>query len=259
MFMNTLSVVRSACLAAVLAAGALLNANAQDNVPREAKILMECYPQWVKGFENNSLILADGSKITWDDGKKKSFVELLNHSDVQDMFAFKYDRSVTVPSYQQDPGRNRCEALYKKMYGASSAAVDRNCVRVNWFGQRLPFNSNNGAADSLKAVANELAKHPELKKYLKSAGTKNWRCVAGTTRLSPHSFATAIDVGVGYSHYWQWSCNTKDENAKLKYANKIPLKMVEIFEKHGFIWGGRWYHFDTMHFEFRPDLLKAAQ
>jgi type I restriction enzyme R subunit len=24
---------------------------------------------------------------------------------------------------------------------------------------------------------------------------------------------------------------------------------VQIFEKRGFIWGGKWYHYDTMHFE----------
>ena len=29
-------------------------------------------------------------------------------------------------------------------------------------------------------------------------------------------------------------------------------------EKHGFIWGGRWYHYDTMHFEYRPELLVPA-
>ena len=32
-------------------------------------------------------------------------------------------------------------------------------------------------------------------------------------------------------------------------------KIVEIFERHGFIWGGKWYHYDTMHFEYRPELL----
>ena len=30
--------------------------------------------------------------------------------------------------------------------------------------------------------------------------------------------------------------------------------MVEILERHGFIAGGKWYHFDTMHNEYRPEL-----
>jgi hypothetical protein len=32
---------------------------------------------------------------------------------------------------------------------------------------------------------------------------------------------------------------------------------VEIFERHGFIWGGKWGHFDTMHFEYRPEFFDA--
>ena len=39
------------------------------------------------------------------------------------------------------------------------------------------------------------------------------------------------------------------------YKNRIPMEIVRIFEKHGFIWGGRWSHYDTMHFEYRPELL----
>jgi hypothetical protein len=38
------------------------------------------------------------------------------------------------------------------------------------------------------------------------------------------------------------------ENADLK-------EIVRIFENHGFIWGGKWYHYDAMHFEFRPELV----
>jgi hypothetical protein len=38
----------------------------------------------------------------------------------------------------------------------------------------------------------------------------------------------------------------------------MPRQIVDIFERHGFIWGGRWYHYDTMHFEFRPELLAAS-
>ncbi|MDD9945395.1 MAG: M15 family metallopeptidase [Myxococcales bacterium] len=38
----------------------------------------------------------------------------------------------------------------------------------------------------------------------------------------------------------------------------MPADVVQAFERHGFIWGGRWYHYDTMHFEYRPELLARA-
>ena len=34
-------------------------------------------------------------------------------------------------------------------------------------------------------------------------------------------------------------------------------EIVEIFERHGFIWGGKWSYYDTMHFEYRPELLSG--
>ena len=37
------------------------------------------------------------------------------------------------------------------------------------------------------------------------------------------------------------------------------MTIVDVFERHGFIWGGRWFHYDTMHFEYRPELLAIAK
>ncbi|MDR1839603.1 MAG: M15 family metallopeptidase, partial [Treponema sp.] len=34
-----------------------------------------------------------------------------------------------------------------------------------------------------------------------------------------------------------------------------PQKVIKIFETYGFIWGGKWLFFDTMHFEYRPEIL----
>ena len=56
-----------------------------------------------------------------------------------------------------------------------------------------------------------------------------------------------------FSDYWYW----RPHGASILYRNRMPPEIVTIFEKHGFIWGGKWYHFDTMHFEFRPELLVA--
>jgi hypothetical protein len=64
-----------------------------------------------------------------------------------------------------------------------------------------------------------------------------------------------MDINTKYSHYWQWDCKCTDESKVIPYRNVIPQGIVDIFEKHGFIWGGKWYHYDTMHFEYRPELV----
>lgn len=228
-----------------------------DSTPRGAKILLACYSSHIKAYKQGKLIMTDGSAITYDDGRRKSFVQLLDEADPQDMFAFTYDRHAAQPAYQQDAGRSRCEVLFKKMYGSTPEQVRKHLTNVDWFGQKLQFTVVNHAADSLKAVAQELKSHPELRKYLKSAGTFLWRTVRGAKRQSAHSYGMTIDIGVDQSDYWGWKCKDHNEAAKVAYANKMPRQLVEIFERHGFIWGGRWYHYDTMHFEFRPEILMA--
>jgi hypothetical protein len=121
---------------------------------------------------------------------------------------------------------------------------------------QLRFSKINGANLALTKVSKELDEHPEWKKYLTNiGGTFNWRNISGTNRLSAHSFGITIDINTSYSNYWQWDCGCKDEASALSYKNRIPMGIVAIFEKHGFIWGGRWRHYDTMHFEYRPELL----
>lgn len=232
-------------------------ANADDAIPQGAKILMKVYPETVKTYQNGYLIMFDGSKILYDDGKNKAFVEKLDDSDPEDMFSFKYDRNSWNPQYLQDAGRSRSEALFKKMYGSSKAEVRKNLVSVNWFGEKVLFNKLNGAADHLRAVAAELSKHSDLQPYLKSSGSFYWRKVRGANRLSAHSYGIAFDIGGDYKDYWLWKNPKKGELEQIEYANRMPKKLVQIFEKHGFIWGGRWYHYDTMHFEFRPEILAA--
>ena len=231
-------------------------ASAQQSIPQGAKFLIKAYPNFIKGYENGYLLMSDGTKMLYDDRRQKSFEQKLDDADPEDMFAFKYDRKSWTPEYLQDAGRSRCEQLFKKMYGSSAAEVSRNLVSVPWAGGKVQFTKINGAADSLRAVAKELEKHPELRSYLKSSGTFYWRKVRGANRQSAHSYGMTIDIAVAKSDYWLWKNPGKKETDKITYANRMPHQLVEIFERHGFIWGGRWYHYDTMHFEFRPEILK---
>jgi D-alanyl-D-alanine carboxypeptidase-like protein len=122
-------------------------------------------------------------------------------------------------------------------------------------GQKLPFSRINGAAKHLEAVSRELDELPaKFDAYLfPSAGTYNCRVIAGTNRVSAHGQGIAIDVALKHSDYWRNAAPGKD--GAYAYKNAIPMDIVRIFEKHGFIWGGKWHHYDTMHFEYRPELL----
>ncbi len=212
------------------------------------------YPAFIDSVDNNNIYWNDGTVMIYDDGNKnKSHDEMLKNPDIEDMFLQVYgtgENWENPPPENYEPGRIRYEPFFMKMYGNNSSEVQNNLVNVKWVdGKILKYNKVNGASDSLKKVIAELNRLPsEFQKYLISpGGTFVWRNIAGTDRLSNHSFGTAIDINTKYSDYWQW-------NENLKYQNKIPFEIVRIFEKYGFIWGGKWYHYDTMHFEFRPEL-----
>lgn len=220
-----------------------------------SKALVAAYPDFIERIADNRVIFNDGTSLTYDDGRVKDFGTLLDDGDIEDMFFVPYDPSGNQPEYLHDAGRSRNEALFKKMYGNSAAAVRKNLVKVAWFGKTVDFTAINGAADSLCKVAAELEHYPQLKKYLASSGTFYWRPVRGAKRLSAHSYGIAFDIAVPYSDYWLWKNKNAGETDRIEYTNRFPRQIVEIFRRHGFIWGGAWYHFDTMHFEFRPEIL----
>lgn len=230
-------------------------------MPLGVKALMKAYPDFVKGYGDGKVIFTDGTSMVYDDGRNKDFPTMLDDSDIEDMFYTRYIQPAPgeSPEYLADAGRSRNEPLFKKMYGNSAGAVRKTLVNVPWFGQNVQFTSVNGAAAQLKKVAAELAQHPEHNKYLKSSGSFYWRPVRGAKRLSAHSYGIAFDIGVDYSDYWLWRNGNAKETTKIKYANRIPQKIVDIFRKHGFIWGGAWYHYDTMHFEYRPEILEYSR
>lgn len=229
-----------------------------SNIPDGARRLIAAYPDFISGYADGQLVMTDGTQMVYDDGREKSFEQKLDDADPEDMFAFTYDRSDKEPEYLQDAGRSRCEPLFKMMYGNSESQVRTHLIKVPWFGEQVLFTNVNGAADSLRAVAADIAAQPnfaQLKQYLKSSGTFYWRKVRGANRQSAHSYGMTIDIGVNVSDYWLWKNPGKKETDRIIYANRFPHELVHIFERHGFIWGGRWYHYDTMHFEYRPEFL----
>lgn len=197
--------------------------------------------------KENKMYFKDSSFLIYDDFKTKK--DILNNADIEDMLSLPYSLHV-----RRDGGRIRNEEFFKKIYGKNKKEIISNLKIINWLPKNLnkliKFNKQNNASNALEKVSNELDKLPkDYLKYLKKVTTFNYRNIANTSRLSTHSFAIAIDLNVKYANYWQWN---------KEYKNSYPKKIIQIFEKHGFIWGGRWEHFDTMHFEYRPEFTCKA-
>jgi hypothetical protein len=225
--------------------------------------LIAAYPAFLARRDGNSLVRRDGKRVPIDDGRgSKTSAERLDAPDLEDMLAQPYPvGEVSAPPRDMDPGRARNSDFFTAMYGdCQRGEVRKNLVPVVWlpkkWGKTLQVTRINGVAERLAAVSGELDKLPaRFDAYLfPPAGTYNCRAIAGTERVSPHGLGIAIDISTKQSDYWRWGKPGSD--GQPVYRNRIPQEIVAIFEKHGFIWGGKWYHYDTMHFEYRPELLK---
>jgi hypothetical protein len=88
------------------------------------------------------------------------------------------------------------------------------------------------------------------------------RSIAGSGNRSYHAWGMAVDLrpdSYGGRHvYWRWSrARDREGWSRIPLAKRWapPQAVVEAFERHGFVWGGKWYHFDVIHFEYRPEII----
>jgi hypothetical protein len=222
--------------------------------------LLRAYPDALASVDGTDLIWRDGTRMNVDDGRPdKSPEEQLRHGSILDQLRLPYPAGAPPLPPQQDPGRVRNKAFFDKMYGDCKAGqVAPRLVPVVWlpttWGHVVSITSVNGVDRQLAQVSRELDELPaEDKKYLYPlGGTYMCRHVADTGQTSMHGWGAAIDINTAFSDYWLWH---RAATGLPTYVNRIPPEIITVFERHGFIWGGRWAHFDTMHFEYRPELL----
>lgn len=221
----------------------------------------QAYPGLVTSDDGNEIVLADSTRFPYRTASpKESWEEKINHADLATQLSQQYDAGGidTPPSYLFDPGRLRYQPFFKALYGKDKSAIEKNLVLIDWptlkGSKKLLVNRIGGVDKKLYAIAQEIALLPKKDRiWAEGASTYEYRVIKDTDRLSMHSFGIAIDLAPATTQYWKDEASS--ETAKIGYKNTMPLSIVKIFEKHGFIWGGRWYHYDTMHFEYRPELL----
>jgi hypothetical protein len=238
---------------------------AQDTqLRRDLDALVAAYPDALAGHDDTLLRWRDGTTMpVAGENENKTLTELLQHASIIDQFRIPYPRGSlkTPPGIDADPGRLRNAAFFTKMYGeCKKGDVQPRLANLSWlpstWGKDIQITSVNEVNKHLSAVSAEIDALPDKIRQATYpiAGTYNCRAAADTGEPSPHSYGIAIDLNLAFSDYWFWHPHT----GKIAYHNRMPEEFVRIFEKHGFIWGGKWYHYDTMHFEYRPELLAVG-
>jgi hypothetical protein len=241
-----------------------IHSAAAEELPRP----LACYKR-LYGLDSESksgrwvLKLPSGEALIYDDGESKDAETRLERPDVEDQFVASYRVGPLLRETEvdRDPGRVRVTALMRAIYGVTPAAVEAQLVAVDWFGTRLRVHRRAAAALARVRgrIETAIGGDPALRPLLdRPGGSYVNRRIAGTERLSAHAFGIAIDLDPKRSEYWRWNRDFAKAVKSSPFARPIPAAIVAAFEAEGFIWGGRWYHYDTMHFEFRPELLDAA-
>ena len=170
---------------------------------------------------------------------------------------------------EEDPPR-RNESFLADLYRAGTRGqTEARIVTVKLMGFEVRVHEQ--IAEPLEAVSRDLEvlieTDPVAQRFvagLKGLAGYNWREIAGTRSRSYHSYGIAIDLAPksfgGRHTYWRWALPQSEEFYAIPYEQRwmVPRQIVKIFEERGFVWGGKWFFFDTMHFEYRPEILTLA-
>jgi hypothetical protein len=108
------------------------------------------------------------------------------------------------------------------------------------------------------------AADPQVRQWvsrLQTVSAWNWRDIADTRSRSNHAYGIAIDLLPAAQNrletYWLWTAQNNVDWWDVPYSKRLnpPDAVIKAFEAYGFIWGGKWLFYDTMHFEYRPEIL----
>lgn len=244
-----------------------INMEYENNMKIDLLCLMMAYPEYVMTAQKDDkgnvyAVMKSGKRILYDDKRMKSNEEKLNNPDIQDMMEQIYPLNDIddLLDVNYDPGRIRVYPLLKEVYGDSKEKVQSSLVKVRMGHTSCQFNKNNNSAEALRSTMNELMPMADSRKEIYScifpqSGTFNYRVISGTNRLSPHSFGIAIDLASSKWDYWKWAARSDGE----KRLDSYPKEIVKTFEKNNFVWGGKWGHFDILHFEYRPEIILKSR
>lgn len=252
-------------------------------------VLQRMFPekiQWIFPGSEDWLISLEGTRFRWAEGRmlyahqpfgKEERERYMPIWDLRGLDLPIWQRKITSDQeaelldlnerYGFDP-RIRNQGFLDLLYDApDQLSSQETMVRTTIFDLSLDVHPI--VVPALRRVEGEILRlagqHPEVQEYIDSLGQAwgfFWRPIAGTNRRSMHSYGIAIDLLPEYYErrfpYWRWALESGFPQWWLlpprQFYYPHPL-VVEAFEQEGFLWGGRWTGFDTIHFEYRPEFM----
>jgi hypothetical protein len=175
-----------------------------------------------------------------------------------------------VKDNQSNPPRRSEEFFGALLSARTRSATESRLVAVEVAGFTLRVHEVLEApllrvSEELAALRKMDAAAASFLRSLREMNGYNYRFVEGTRSRSMHSYGLAVDLipksYAGKDTYWMWAMSRHADWWAVPYDKRwmAPASVVEAFEREGFVWGGKWLLFDTMHFEYRPDILLVAR
>lgn len=169
------------------------------------------------------------------------------------------DFRASQPSYHLD----FFDALYDGKY---QVRIEQNIVSMSFLGRGVNVHRDIVPALSQveKRILEEAEHNQEVEDFvdnISSVEGYNWREIRDRSDRSFHSWGLALDIlPKGWQKknlYWNWISEWNPDWMMIPLSKRWmpPQSVVDIFERNGFVWGGKWMLWDTIHFEYRPELL----
>jgi hypothetical protein len=172
-----------------------------------------------------------------------------------------------ITERRREAGAKSSPAFFDDLWQAHDKEEASGKVQViRFLGHKVTVHS--GIVDKLALVEAEIEKQAknsaEIRNWIKtvsSVSAWNWRNIADMQSRSFHAYGTAVDILPrslgGKETYWLWAMEHNARWWEVPYSKRYhpPQGVIKAFESHGFVWGGKWFLYDTMHFEYRPEIF----
>jgi hypothetical protein len=210
-----------------------------------------------------------GRKIHYREGRMLS-EDNLDRAEEFDSIFYEYGTDLARPGVEARPRMCVSNDFPDALVGSTEREVRASCRWVVFLDHRVFVHSLcAGALERVDARIREVARtSAEVRTYVarvKVVFSMKRRYVRGTRSMSYHAYGLALDViPSSYGRkavYWRWSAALTDDWSDIPLSDRWhpPQAVIDAFEENGFVWGGKWYRFDAVHFEYRPEILATPE